>query len=78
MKWLRVGVWLLAVGLCVTAQAQVPETPETPGSARLLLDAIRDDLVGLRFEEALAAIEALLGQPSLSQIDRGEALVLRS
>ena len=75
MRRLHVAMGLLAVGLCITAPAQ---PPETPGSARLLLDAIRDDLVGLRFEEALAAIEAFLGQPSLSQMDRGEALVLRS
>jgi tetratricopeptide (TPR) repeat protein len=78
MKRFHVGVGLLVVGLCLTAQAQVPDVPQVPGSARLLLDAIRDDLVGLRFEEALAAIEALLGQPFLSEADRGEALVLRS
>jgi len=47
-------------------------------SVRPLLDAIRTDLVELRFEKALAGIDALLGQPDLGEVERGEALVLRS
>jgi len=54
------------------------EIPPASEATRLLLDAIRDHLVNLRFEQALASIEALLGQHGLSEADRGEALVLRS
>jgi hypothetical protein len=46
--------------------------------ARERLDAIHGDLVNLRFEKALAGIEALLSRPGLSEGDRAEALVLRS
>jgi len=46
--------------------------------ARERLDAIHDDLVNLRFEKALAGIEALISEPRLSEGDRAEALVLRS
>jgi hypothetical protein len=78
--------WLVAASLWAMAQAPTPapeaapsdEAPASPQSVRLLLDAVRDDLVGLRFEEALAAIEALLGEPGLSEAERGEVLVLRA
>jgi len=79
--------WLVATCLASLAPARATEPSVVPEaasgsaserSARLLLDAIRDDLVGLRFEEALAAIEALLGEPELNEAEQGEALVLRS
>jgi hypothetical protein len=85
---IAVAVWLALVGSLTLVPAQtvdppVPPVPEevtdpSTQSMRLLLDAIRDHLVTLRFEQALAAIEALLGEPSLSETDRAEALVLRS
>jgi hypothetical protein len=49
-----------------------------PVPTRQLLDAIRTDLVELRLEHALAAIETLLGDPSLAPADRLEALILRA
>jgi tetratricopeptide (TPR) repeat protein len=51
---------------------------EVSPASRDLLDAIREDLVNLRFEKALAAIEALLGAPGMSEAERAEALVLRA
>ena len=92
MNGLRVGLcvlWLAASGAPTAFLAQSPdpipdtvadveEGSSTTRSVRLLLDAIRDDLMGLRFERALSAIEALLGEPELSAADRGEILVLRS
>jgi hypothetical protein len=68
------------------AQSEEPPTPEpatehtqvSASGVRPLLDAARDDLVGLEFEKALAAIEALLGRPDLNEAARAEALVLRS
>ena len=71
--------WFCLVAAVPSVGAQVtPVEAPAPDSTRMLLDVIRDDLVGLRFEEALAALEALLGEPDLSTADRGEALVLRS
>ena len=49
-----------------------------PATPRELLDAIREDLVELRFEKALAALESLVTSPSLSEDERVEAMVLRS
>jgi hypothetical protein len=46
--------------------------------ARELLDAVREDLVELRFEKALAGIAALLGDPSMSEAEKVEVLVLRA
>jgi len=54
------------------------ETQAARATPRELLDAIRDDLVALRFEKALAALEPLVTSPSLSADERVEALVLRS
>lgn len=70
-------VFWIAMATALPNSAQEPATPVVSPS-RPLLDAIRDDLVELRFEQALAAIEALLGQPELREAERGEALVLRS
>jgi len=73
------SLWAVAHAETTASEvAQAEEGPASTRSARLLLDAVRDDLVGLRFEEALAAIEALLGEPGLSEAERGEALVLRA
>jgi hypothetical protein len=51
---------------------------EEDSPARRSLDAIHADLVELRFEQALSAIEALLGSNELLEDDRVEALVLRA
>ena len=69
---------LALVGLAGTARAVDPAATESVGTERGPLAAIRDDLVELRIERALAAIEALLADPSLSPGERGEALVLRA
>jgi hypothetical protein len=84
---MRAVAWVLAASLVTvthareaepTAMAPIEESASGSLAERLLLDAVRDDLVGLRFEEALAAIEALLGDPGLSEAGRAEAWVLRS
>lgn len=60
--------------------AEPSEAPTRADAAtpRQLLDAIREDLVGLRFEKALAALEPLMVSPALSEEERVEAMVLRS
>ncbi len=68
-------ICLLAAG-GIHAEVAVEEQPTDAAAAAL--DGIHDDLVGLRFEKALAAIEALLGDTSLSESRRAEALVLRA
>ncbi len=65
-----------APALAVQDQDAAGATPADSNRGRL--DAIRDDLVSLEFERALAALDALLGRPWLSPDERGEALVLRS
>jgi hypothetical protein len=79
MKAFRIGFALcwLVLGLPAISPAEVPDA-EPASSSRLRLDSIRDDLVGLRFEQALSAIEGFLGRPDLSLSDRADALVLRS
>ena len=42
------------------------------------LDSIREDLVELRFEKALAALQTLLGDPRMSPTDRTETWILLS
>jgi tetratricopeptide (TPR) repeat protein len=76
---------LVAAGLCIVGSARTDEPSPLPPqdstdtqAVRPLLDAVQDDLLGLRFEQALTSLEALLGRPGLSEADRGEALVLRS
>lgn len=71
MRMLVLAGWLLLL----IAVAPAPGAQE---DARRSLDAIHDDLVQLRFEKALAGIEALLGEPTLDEADRAEALILRS
>ncbi len=68
---------LLFIGLHSIASEQDPEVGERD-SIRRSLDSIRDDLVDLRFESALAAIEALVGASSMSETEQAELLVLRS
>jgi tetratricopeptide (TPR) repeat protein len=75
----------LIVGLAPWGTAALSQQPSDPAQAsreappaRNLLDAIREDLVNLRFESALAAIEALLARPGMSEAERAEALVLRA
>ncbi len=65
----------LVIGGGMSAEVVVEEQP--PDAAASALDAIHEDLVELRFEKALASIEALLGDTSLSESRRAEALVLR-
>lgn len=55
-----------------------PGVAQEEEGSRELLDAIREDLVELRFEKALAGIEALLGEPGMSEAERAEALILRA
>jgi len=56
-----------------------PGADAAPDSAaRAALDAIHQDLIELRFEQALASLEALLGSNKLTEDDRVEALVLRA
>jgi len=62
-------------GDLVPSEDVIENVPATP---RELLDAIRDDLVALRFEKALAALESLVTSPSLSEDELVEAMVLRS
>jgi hypothetical protein len=82
-------VGLLSLMLSGSAMAQGPpevsvedvvrvEVEAESTESRERLDAIHDDLVNLRFEKALAGIEALLSRPGLSESERAEALVLRS
>jgi hypothetical protein len=69
----RAGVWLAALVLLV-AGAVAQDADDN----RQLLDSIRDDLVQMHFDEALAGIEALLGRPGMTQAERAEALILRA
>ena len=69
------GVLLgLTVSVSVPAQAPEARTPEVRES----LDRIRESLVQMHFDEALAAIEAVLARPALTETERGDALVLRA
>jgi len=68
----------LAASLICTVLASAPFFAREQEPARQLLDAVRDDLVELRFEKALAGIEALLGETGMTEAERAEALVLRS
>jgi hypothetical protein len=68
---------VLAVFLICSAMVSAPLCAQDEQPARQLLDAVREDLVELRFEKALAGIEALLGETGMSQAERAEALILR-
>lgn len=85
--WLRFMLLtaLVACGLGPLPRSAEPEAPRpAPGvdeeseSVGAKLEAIRDQLVGLRFEKALDDVQALLGLPRLSESERVEALVLGS
>jgi hypothetical protein len=68
----------LAVSLICIALASAPLPAQEEAPARQLLDAIREDLVELRFEKALAGIEALLAEPGMTEAELAEALILRA
>jgi len=75
----RIVHLLLALGLvCAAIAPVVAQEAEQSGETREMLDSIRDDLVQMRFDEALIAIESFLGRRGLSEGQRGEALVLRA
>lgn len=63
-------------------EAVAPADPAAPAAEdpgyRAQLDGIREDIVALRFEKALAAIGALLGEGALSESQRAEAWILRA
>jgi hypothetical protein len=67
---------LVASVICI-ALAWAPLSAQEEQQARQLLDAVREDLVQLRFEKALAGIEALLGETGMTAAERAEALILR-
>ncbi len=73
----RLAVVAALVLLVVPATAQDGPAAEA-SPVRGQLDAIREDLVQLRFEKALAALDALLGDATMAEADRVEALVLRT
>jgi len=64
------------------AAAQEPQLTEAQGDAqqniRELLDTIRNYLVQLEFENAVAAVDEALADPSRTDDERGELLVLRA
>jgi hypothetical protein len=80
--WAAAPLVVVALAAVEQPRGQTPETgteaPAVPGEERSQLEAIRGGLVELRFEEALAAAESLLGRDDLSEPGRVEALVLRS
>jgi tetratricopeptide (TPR) repeat protein len=70
---------LVALTTLAGVPAQEPGQADRPDLADTrALDRIREDLVALRFEQALAAIETFLGEGSPTEPERLEALVLRS
>lgn len=75
LPWVPVLLALVLIG--GTAASAQDQGSAVAAERRDLLDAIREDLVSLRFEKALAAIEALLGQPGMTEAERAEALILR-
>ncbi len=58
--------------------ASAPAPTRVEARSASPLDAIREDLLALRFESALAALESLLRDPALPESTRLEALGLRS
>ena len=80
---LGVVVLMASVGIAQepgagTAAAQETSRGDAERPVRELLDAVREDLVELRFEKALAAIAAILGDPGMSEAEKAEVLVLRA
>ena len=65
----------------IGARRLAPAQEPGPGPAersRAALELAQEDLSALRFEKALAGIQALLAEPALPEEDRVSALVLRS
>jgi len=74
--WVRsTGVILVSLVVLVAAAGTLAQDAQ---ENRELLDSIRDDLVQMHFDEALAGIEALLGRPGMTEAERAEALILRA
>lgn len=67
------GALILAPALSF---AKSPDTGN--GTVVEILSSVRDDLIQLRLEEALATLEDLLGRTDLRKQDRAEAWILRS
>jgi tetratricopeptide (TPR) repeat protein len=78
LRLLLAATLFVAVSMLPLGAVLQDEAREGSADMRDLLDSVRDDLVEMRFDKALAAIEALLGQPGMTQAERGEALVLRA
>ncbi len=75
----RITVVAVLLFVCEAARASevAPSIPPaTPMSSELL--AIRDQLVALEIEAALAAVDAILARPELPEATRAEALDLRA
>jgi len=70
-----IGVILVSVALVASTAATIAQDSQ---DSRELLDSIREDLVQMHFDEALAGIEALLGRPGMTQAERAEGLILRA
>lgn len=70
---------LLLAALTLTLPTVTAQSAEAPASSsRTMLDAVREDLLALRFEKALAALDALLGEPEMTEAERAEAWVLKA
>jgi len=82
-RWIGRAGLLVALGLgsevvgATLADAEAVASTEQPSAPSARLDPIREQLVQARFEAALAAIDALLRDPTLTPADRTEAFVLR-
>lgn len=71
---MKIALVLLALVVATVAFG----AQQTPTAARERLDAVRQDLVGLEFEKALAALEGLLADATLTEGERTEAWILRA
>ncbi|HXV75582.1 MAG TPA: hypothetical protein VD788_04625, partial [Candidatus Polarisedimenticolaceae bacterium] len=71
-------VALLALAALTLVAPAGAEDDEPRAEVRALTDGIRDDLVQMNFDQALAAIDTLLARPDLTDGERGEVLVLRA
>jgi len=71
----RTGVWIASLLLLVATAGTLAQDT---GDNRELLDSVREDLVQMHFDEALAGLEALLGRPGMTQAERAEGLILRA
>jgi tetratricopeptide (TPR) repeat protein len=76
VKW-RVA-WAIPLLLLVVGVRAAQNDAGAPSPFRERLESIREDLVDLRFEQALAALETVLADPALSEDERAETLILRS